>query len=83
MAHIIFVHKGWHEYLYYALSQAKASNPGATVHLIGDENNRVFRCLVNHHYCGECGEYSRKRLKYGHPKKDRMICAKCRRKLWL
>lgn len=35
-----------------------------------------------YHYCGECGEYSRNKLKYAHPKKDRMICGKCRRRLW-
>ena len=35
-----------------------------------------------YHYCGECGYYSKEKLIYGHPDKDRMICKKCRDKLW-
>jgi len=46
--HIVFIHHGSSEYLKYSLGQAKASNPGTTVHLIGDQTNNIYR-FVEHH----------------------------------
>lgn len=39
---VIFIHTGEAPYLRYTLSQAKISNPDATIYLIGDESNDRF-----------------------------------------
>ncbi len=63
--HIILINRGegWQNHLYYALSQVKVSNPRASIHLIGDGNNRIFRSFVYHHdyreYFREASEFGR------------------------
>ncbi|QSH41009.1 hypothetical protein P0136_10270 [Lentisphaerota bacterium ZTH] len=39
---IVFIHKGYSEYMEYSLRQAKASNPGSRIILLGNESNNRF-----------------------------------------
>ena len=45
---IVFIHFGNPDYLKYSLKQAKASNPDATIHLIGDHTNNVYKSVKHH-----------------------------------
>ena len=46
---VIFVHFSNSDYLKYSLSQAKHSNPGSTIYLIGDDTNNCYD-FVEHHF---------------------------------
>jgi len=48
--HIIFIFKGYQDYLYFVIKQAKKFNPRAVIHLIGDETNRQFSSLAHFHH---------------------------------
>jgi hypothetical protein len=48
MANIIFIHKGWSNYLYYSLSQSRAYNPDVNIYLIGDRKTNKFNRIVEH-----------------------------------
>jgi hypothetical protein len=47
---IVFLHRGPCDYLHDVLQAANASNPGKRIVLLGDETNRSFSTIVEHHY---------------------------------
>ena len=50
MSSILFIHKNDSWYLPLALRQCVSSNPSARVVLLGDETNRKYEGIVEHHY---------------------------------
>jgi hypothetical protein len=56
---IVFVHRSDSEHLRYSLAQAKSSNPGSPVFLLGDASNDRYDFVEHHHldkYLGSAGE---------------------------
>jgi hypothetical protein len=52
---IVFIHSSNSDYLKYSLAQAKASNPGSTIYLLGDFSNDCYD-FVEHHLVSEYSE---------------------------
>jgi hypothetical protein len=48
---IIFIHKGFSDYLEYSLKQAKKMNPDSDVVLIGDESLRIYEDIEGIKFC--------------------------------
>lgn len=60
---IVFIHNGNSEYLPLGIVQARISNPGQQIHLLGDSNTAHFKFICNHHkisdYFKSAGEFEK------------------------
>lgn len=59
---IVFIHSGNSEYLPLGIIQARISNPGQPIHLLGDSTTSHFKFICTHHemanYMGSANEFA-------------------------